>query len=178
MKIKKYDFKRFLLTLVPAYVIASFVLVIIVFVLSIFRYPLSRNDIYSQMHTQNLVGHREYQGVLFYIVEHDNERTIYIFTQSPMRNRLRLYSQWYYSEDGSLVAHGWRDWVSAVFFDNQVILHMDEGGMSQRGARVSTERLAFYFSIMYIPTHALIYKLVYGQEAKMASKHKPSQLPA
>ena len=67
------------------------------------RFPLSRRAIQNKMSDENVVNISEYHGVIVYVLEVNDGYTAYVFIESMIINRFRLYwrPQYNYEQHGA-----------------------------------------------------------------------------
>jgi len=85
------------------FVLALIISTVAILIFNIIRFPLSREAIRNKMSAENVITIAEYHGVIVYVTEVADDYIAYVFSESMIFNRFRLYwrPQYNYERDGA-----------------------------------------------------------------------------
>lgn len=116
------NLRKYLLGFIPSIVVVFLILILYNF----FRYPLSNQDIYEKMSSKNIVNHKKEQGVGVFVVGSDNSFTSYIFVESALINRYRLYLQHEHNSTFVTAVPGKRNYFALEAGEEYILLHIGQ----------------------------------------------------
>ena len=72
----------------------AFLIIVVIFVaIDLVRFNITQQSLYDAIVTKGAAQYKESYSVIAYVIENDNDSTIYIYIQSTLTNRYRLHTR-------------------------------------------------------------------------------------